>query len=263
MAGYSFGPSVREIQDSGWQVAAAHHVVQLSLTAILLVLWLALVAVRRSTLMISLLVLCMLPAILAFVGSAATTKAYNARYAVLGVIGFVASLSAAIVPLRPSLRNAVAAIFCVIFVWADLQWFFAPRYRKDDSRAAVAWLGARLPPGTRVAVAPSYAIAALAHYSDRSRRRLCLLGVATEADLSRHGVPDALVLTRLHHVENWQALETAYTRLSGSSLERGTEIGFRLFVRASSGAPRSSSPPPGCESSNQGNEVASVQQVLP
>ncbi len=246
LAGYSFGPSVREIQDSGWQVAAAHHVVQLGLTAMLLVLWLALVAVRRSNLMISLLVLCMLPAVLAFVGSAATTKAYNVRYAVLGVVGFVASLSVAIVPLRPSLRNAVAAIFCTIFVWADLQWFIAPRYWKDDSRAAIAWLSARVPPGTRVAVAPSYAIAALAHYSDRSRAHLCLLGVATEADLTRDGIPDALVLTRLHHVENWQALEAAFARSSGSSLERGEEIGFRLFVRASPGAPRSSSPPPGC-----------------
>src|SRR5262249_32522439 len=57
LGGYSFGPSVREIQDAGWQIAAAHHVLQLTLAAILLLLWLFLAVLGRSPLMTGLLVL--------------------------------------------------------------------------------------------------------------------------------------------------------------------------------------------------------------
>jgi mannosyltransferase len=251
LGGYSFGPSVREIQDAGWRVAAAYHLLQLSLAGILIAVWLALVVRRRSSLMTGLLVLCVLPAVLAVTGSAATTKAYNVRYTVLGIIGFVASLSAAIVPLRPRMRNAVAGMFCVVFIWADLQWFFVPRFRKDDSRAAIAWLEARLPPGATVAVAPSYAVGALAHYAERSGAHLCLVGVTTEDDLSRNRVPDALVLTRLYHVDNWKTLETEYGRLSGQSVDRGTEIGFRLLVRAPVRPRIPPSESPSCDTSPQ------------
>jgi mannosyltransferase len=251
LGGYSFGPSVREIQDFGWQVAAKHHTVQLGLAAILLGVWLALAIGRRSSLMTGLLVLCVLPAVLAVIGSAATTKAYNVRYTVIGIVGFVASLSAAIAALRPPLRTAITAIFCVVFVWADVQWFLAPRYRKDDSRAAIAWLGAHLPPDATVAVAPSYAVGALAHYAEKSGTRLCLVGVTAEPDLSRDRVPDALVLTRLYHVGNWQGLEAEYSRLSGSSVERGSEIGFRLLARAPASPHASPSRPSGCANSSE------------
>src|SRR5262249_21332046 len=152
-------------------------------------------------------------------------------YTVIGIIGFVASLSVATAPLRPRLRTIVTTVFCLTFIWADIQWFFAPRFRKDDSRAAVAWLGKHLPRGAVVAVAPKYAVGALAHYAAQSREHLCLRGVVTQSDISRNGTPDALVLTRLYHVDNWQALETEFTRLSGSSTERGSEIGFRILVR--------------------------------
>jgi mannosyltransferase len=251
LGGYSFGPSVREIQNLGWQAAAEHHVVQLSLAGILLGLWLTLAIARRSSLMAGLLVLSMLPAVLTFIGSAVTTKAYNVRYTVLGIIGFVASLSAAIVPLGPRLRTAVATIFCVLFIWADVQWFSTPRYWKDDSRAAMAWLGARLPPGATVAVAPNYAIGALAHYADKSGAHLCLVGVTAEGDLSRNSVPDALVLTRLYHVDNWRGLEAEYGRLSGPSVERGSEIGFRLLARAPASPHASPSRPSACENASE------------
>ncbi len=231
VGGYSFGPSVREIQDNGWQTAATDHVVQLGLAAVVLGVWLAPAIANRSSLMRQLLVLSALPAVLAFIGSAATTKAYNVRYTVLGLIGFVASVSAVIVPLRRPLRAAVLATFCAIFVWADAQWFLTPRFRKDDSRAAIAWLGAHLPSGATVAVAPGYAIGGLAHYAGRSGVHLCLLAVATEDDLSRGYVPDALVLTRLYHVEHWRELEAEFLRSAGPLLERGTEIGYTLLVR--------------------------------
>jgi uncharacterized membrane protein len=252
LGGYSFGPSVREIQDAGWQAAAGRHTVQLSLAGLLLGLWLVLAIARRGTPMTGLLVLCILPAVLAFIGSAATTKAYNVRYTLIGIIGFVASLSAAIMPLRPRLRNAVAISFCIIFIWADVQWFYGRRYRKDDSRAAAAWLGAHVPQGATVVVAPSYAVWGLAHYATRSGNRFCLIGVMTTDDMSRHGTPDALVLTRLYHVENWQVLEGEFNRLSGPSVERGTEVGFRLMARSAAQSSGPSSRPVTCDNSPQG-----------
>ncbi len=255
LGGYSFGPSVREIQDAGWQAAAAHHTVQLGLAAILLGLWFVLAVTRRGAPMTALLVLCILPAVLALIGSVATTKAYNVRYTVIGIIGFVASLSAAIVPLRPRLRNALAISFCVIFIWADVQWFYARRYRKDDSRAAIAWLGAHLPQGATVAVAPNYAVGGLAHYATHSGKHFCLIGVITTDDMSRNGAPDALVLTRLYHVENWQVLESEFNRLSGPSIERGAEVGFRLMARKPTQSSGVSSRPVKCDNALQGQST--------
>ncbi len=247
VGGFSFGPSAREIQNNGWQMAAAEHTVQLGLAAALLVLWLVLAVVNRSPVVTLLLVLCTLPAVLTFIGSAATAKAYNVRYTVLGVIGFVASLSAVIRPLRPSRRTVLMAIFCTVFLWADAQWFFTPRFWKDDSRAAVAWLSAHLQPGAVVAVAPGYVTGTLAHYAARSGAGLCLVGVADESSLPTDRTPDALVLTRLHHVSQWRELESEFLRLAGSSLERGTAVGYTLLVRRPSRPPATStSVAPGC-----------------
>lgn len=252
LGGYSFGPSVREIQDAGWQAAAAHHTVQLSLAGLLLGLWLVLAIARRGTPMTALLVLCILPAALAFSGSAATTKAYNVRYTVIGVIGFVASLSAGVMPLQRRLRSAMAISFCIIFIWADVQWFYGRRYRKDDSRAAIAWLGAHLPEGATVAVAPNYAVGGLAHYDTHSGKHFCLIGVATKDDMTRSGIPDALVLTRLYHVDNWQLMEREFDRLSGPSVERGAEVGFRLMARSPAQSSGSSTRPVKCDNALQG-----------
>lgn len=241
IAGYSFGPSVREIQDSGWRMAASSHIVQLCVAAAFLGGWLALVVVNRKPPITLLLILCALPAIVAITGSAATSKAYNVRYAVLGVVGFVASLSAALIPLRPPVRNAVATMFCVVFVWADVQWFQEGRFQKEDSRAAIAWLSARLPSNATVAVAPSYAINTLAHYVARSDSHLRLMGVTTSDDLTRAQVPDALVLTRRYHVDHWRDLVSEFLRLAGPSVEHDTEIGYTLLLRRSSEAGTSTS----------------------
>ncbi|MGH7499289.1 MAG: glycosyltransferase family 39 protein [Gemmatimonadales bacterium] len=238
LGGYSFGPSVREIQDAGWSIAARNHLVTLSLAGVTLALATALAVANRGRAMTWLLVLFALPMLLALLGSAATAKAYNVRYTVVGLIGFAAILGVAIARLRQPLRAAVTAIFCGLFLWSDAQWFFVADYRKDDSRSAIAWLDARLPSGATVAVAPGYATLTLAYYARRSGAHLCLLPVESGSAQAIDPRADALLLTRLHHTPEWQALESEFERRAGSPIEQGTVIGYQLFTRGQSQARR-------------------------
>jgi mannosyltransferase len=238
VGGYSFGPSIREIQDAGWNIAARHHLVALSLAGVTLALATALAAASWGRALTWLLVPSVLPMLVAFLGSAVTAKAYNVRYTVVGLIGFVAILGLAIARLRQPVRAAATAMLCGIFLWADAQWFFVPDYRKDDSRSAIAWLDARLPSGATVVVAPGYATLPLAYYARRSGTHLCLLPVASGIAQALDPLPDALLLTRLHHVPEWQALESEFERRAGSPLEKGFVVGYQLFTRGQSQARR-------------------------
>jgi hypothetical protein len=112
-----------------------------------------------------------------------------------------------------------------LFAWADAQWFFSPRYRKDDSRHVVQWLAAHLPSGSVVLAAPGYVTGVLSHYAQRQGADLRFV-TAAAADSAR---PAALLLTRLHHVPDPQSLEERFRRAAGPDVRADSLGGYLVF----------------------------------
>jgi len=216
LAGYSFGPSVRELQNEGPRVAVLSHAPQTAMVAVTIAVVLALALRLRAAATPRLTVLFLLPMMATALGSAVTGKAYNVRYAVPGIVGFVGLAAMGVGSVSRPPRRILLAVLLGLCCWADAQWLLVARYRKEDSRAAVAWLGANLPPGAKVAVAPGYQAEVLAYYAGRGRASLRFSGLSDTATGLPAGRIDALLLTRLHHVPHWDALlASARKRSSG------------------------------------------------
>jgi hypothetical protein len=240
LGGYSFGPSQREIQDLGFKGALTPNLGQTAVAAILLAVALGLTVARRTAASLAFAVLFALPIAIAFGGAAITTKPYSPRYTLLGLVGALALLSIAIMEQRGWRRTILIGLFCGVSLWADLQWFWVSRYWKEDSRGAVSWLTATLPAGARVGVAPEHMENTLAHYAGPRRSGLCIVRVDPDEDFADGRVPDALLLTRLHHLPRWRQLEGAFERAAGDRLVVDSIVGYRILLK---GGPRSDTTP--------------------
>ncbi len=214
VTGYSFGPSTREIQDEGPSAALLHHPIQSALGCVALLAFTALALRLRGGAAQNLAVLCLLPLTATWLGSALTGKAYNVRYTLPGILGMTGLVALGISTLRGARRSIAAALVIGLFVWADAQWFFTPRYWKEDSRSAIAWLRAKLPPGSTVAVAPGYQTEVLAYYAQRGGASLALSGLPDTISSLASPLPDALLMTRLHHVPHWREIVRSLERSS-------------------------------------------------
>jgi len=233
VAGYSFGPAVREIQDLGWAEAVRAHPAQTIVAAGALGLWALLVWRLRTRAALWLALLLAVPVAASFMGSVITTKAYNVRYTVPAVVGFVGLLALGLARLPPSSRAGAAIAFVAVSLWANVQWFTVPRYWKEDSRAAVACLGNALPAGGVAGVAPGYMASVLRHYAAQAGTPLQIEPVGGIADLDPMRPLSALLLTRLHHVPDPDGLARAYHSMTGP-VETASVPGYRLLLR---GAP--------------------------
>ena len=235
VAGYSFGPPVREIQDLGWKIALANHWLQ-SLLAGLLLLGLAILIARTrrsGVIYFAALLICALAATL--VGSLVTTKSYNVRYVLPGLVGFLGLVAAALDGLSPAARRVGLAVVLGMFGWADVQWFTSSLYWKEDSRTAAGCLVRELPPGSTVAVAPSYMQPLLLHYAPKGAG-LRFVAVTDSATLAMSR-PKALAITRLYHLLVPEAaLVRAFEAQAGAHARVGRAVGYRLYF---------SSPPAG------------------
>jgi hypothetical protein len=230
LAGYSFGPSVRDIQNEGPAAAVLAHPGQSALGAVALLTVTALVLRLRSDAAKNLGLLLLLPMMATWLGSAVTTKAYNVRYTLSGFIGFVGLVALGISGLPKARRAIATALVTGLFLWADAQWFFAPRYWKEDSRSAVAWLQAKLPPGSTVAVAPGYQMRVLNYYARRGRADFVFAGLPDTASSLGSAVPDALLVARLHHVPDWMKLVRSLDRSAGRPPHAVELVGYRVFL---------------------------------
>jgi hypothetical protein len=167
------------------------------------------------------------PVVALFLASALSGKAYNVRYALTGLIGFLILSAAALHELPWKVRPAAVAAMVAVLVWADVQWYVSPVYWKDDSRAAVSWLAARLPPGSSVAVAPGYGVGLLSHYAAVQNADLHFLPAESPAAATG---PTALLLTRLHHVADQASLEEAFRR-GGLGVREDTVGGYYILAK--------------------------------
>jgi 4-amino-4-deoxy-L-arabinose transferase-like glycosyltransferase len=230
VAGFSFGPGPRDIQNFGALGALKSHPVQsvvaaAALAAILILAWL-----RRRKEMTGFAVLLgtWLGGILAL--SAISEKAYNVRYTLPGLIGFLGLISIAVHGLRPRARAVCLAALAGLSLAAVVQWYTIARYWKEDARGAVAWLRDHLPADAAVAVAPAYAVAPLAHYATKAGVPLTFLRLPSDSLVPNGPPPAALVLTRLHHLPGWRELKASFLgRLDAAPVE--TQLpGYEILV---------------------------------
>jgi len=239
VAGYSLGPSVREIQNLGWAVAIERHLVQTVVAGATLLAALAVILAARPKGGWYLGVLLVLPLAVAVLGSAITTKAYNVRYVLPSLIGFVGLTGAAASELRPAAQRLVIGALLVVSLWASAQWFFLPGYWKDDSRAAVACLNQQVPGNATVAVTPKYMQGVVHYYAQRAGMTMSVIGVSTADDLAESR-PVALLTTRLHHAGDAAAIVQAFRQGADATVLEGEAPGYRIFVASPKASGRGS-----------------------
>jgi mannosyltransferase len=225
VAGYSLGPSPRDIQNRGPAGALAARPVESVIVSVTLVALLGLIAHGRPPSAAPFTLLFLLYVGMVFLASVTTGKAYNIRYTLPALLGFVGLLTLALSRLAPASRRAAAVLVLSLFAWADAQWFFSPRYRKDDSRHVVQWLAEHLPSGSVVLAAPAYVTGVLSHYAQRQGADLRFV-TADAADSAR---PAAMLLTRLHHVPDPQSLEERFRRAAGPDVRADSLGGYLVF----------------------------------
>ena len=231
VTGYSFGPSPRDIQNLGALAALRSHLLESAFAlAVLLGLSVMSLSRRRST-MTWFTILLVLPLATIFLLAALSGKAYNVRYTLPALIGFLGVLSVALNALGPRSRAVWLSGLIGLALLADAQWFWVSRYWKEDSRAAVAWLERHLEPGAKVAVAPSYYDKPLQYYTRKAGAELLFVPIPTDSGFPQSGSFDALALTRLHHVPNWQDLKTEFKEANGASVVMGQVSGYEMLVR--------------------------------
>jgi mannosyltransferase len=220
IGGYSFGPSMREIQNLGALQAVRHHPWESAIGGLAVSCLLLLVLFRPAPGRSYFLTLFVVPVLAMYLASATSGKAYQARYALAGLVGFCGLVAGALQLLSHRARSVAIAAVLILSAWADVQWYASPIYWKDDARAAVAWLALRLPPGSQIAVAPGYAVGVLSYYTDLQHARLRFV------DVDSTGVPKpaALLLTRLHHVADQASLRARF-RQGPEARERIDSVG--------------------------------------
>ncbi len=163
-----------------------------------------------------------------WIGSALTGKAYNVRYTLPGIVGFLGLVALGIFGVPKPYRSIAVALVAVLFLWADAQWFSTPGYWKDDSRSAVAWMKAELRPKAIVAVAPGYQTGVLRYYADRLGAQFTFDGLPEGAAVLGSPPPEALLVSREHHLPHWRDLVRAL-KLDAESSPTVELIGYRVY----------------------------------
>jgi mannosyltransferase len=231
LGGYSFGPAPRDIQNLGASAAVRAHLIQtIVAAAVLMGIVVACWRYRNAHMLLYVIVLAVF-LVGMFVLSLVSGKAYNVRYTVPGMVGLlgVVSIQLSMLPVR--FRLYALCGLMALSLWADGQWFWASRYWKEDSRAAVQWLRAELPAHSIVAVAPSYSVGPLEYYSQLANIELRYVPVSWTGSAAGDSAA-ALVLTRLHHVPNWRELRSRFLGSASSGVLRGQVAGYELLIRS-------------------------------
>ena len=229
--GYSFGPAPREIQDFGALAALRSHPIQSAIAGGVLVVIMVLSWVNHRATMTPFITLFGIPLVGIFALSAVSGKAYNIRYTLPALVGFLGIASITLRVLQPPVRAVLLTVLICLGLWADAQWFWVSRYWKDDSRAAVVWLRNELTPGSVVAVAPAYSVDLLKYYTRKAEVQLRFLPIQDGMDSPTMTQLDALVLSRLHHVPNWRRLKADFLS-SGGQIVEGQVAGYQMLVRS-------------------------------
>ena len=232
--GYSFGPSVTEIQNLGAWPAVLRHPVQTAIVVIIVLVILGtLLAKCRGLLFEREAVLISLGVGLAVFGAIISHFPFNVRYTLPALFGFLA-LIAAIVSSLNSVRSSQVLILSVLVVsaWADFQWYYDFNYRKGDSRAVAQWLVENQQRIKSFTVLPDYLDTTFKWYLDGKPELLAALQPPTHSQSTTFPpVPDLLMISRRHHLLKPDAVIENYRAEVGELETNDSFAGFELYVR--------------------------------
>ncbi len=233
--GYSFGPSVTDIQSHGPVAAIARHpietailVVVLAASALAFILnFRALVAGREIQLLLLSVGVVSVYALL-------SGFPYNVRYALPALFGFLA-LAAVLATESAKAHFARAAIAGLLLVslWADVQWFYSWNYRKDDARATAEWLVQRRDKVHSWEVLPSYMNTPIQWYLQGDPEVLAEEMHSTgDRSTTFPPVPDVFIITRRHHLQEPDKMIAAYSAAAHGAETNDAFAGFELYIGA-------------------------------
>ena len=247
VGGYSFGPSLTDIQSFGALGAVSRHLGQVGIMAgVLAVVALACVrelrALARSK-ETSLMVLN-----LGFVTftTLAFSFPFNVRYTLPGLLGFVALIPA--LDRGPGRRYVARLAIALVFLlglWADAQWFYCPAYRKTDSRALAQWLATHQDRVKSWTVLPAYLSDTVEWYLQGQPAILARNLRPTQPDTTSFPpVPDVLIIGRRHHIADPDQIIAAYCAAAAQVRTNLSVAGFELYLRAAAAPAEAGNPAP-------------------
>jgi mannosyltransferase len=234
--GYSFGPSMRDIQNLGPIVALRRHPFESAIGAGVAACLLGLMIFRPVPGRRYFMTLFVVPILVMLLGSAVSGKGYQPRYAIAGLLGYCGLWAGALRVLPPKVSSLGVAALVIVSLLADVQWYLSPEYWKDDSRAAVGWLTRHLPEESKIAVAPRYVTIVLGYYARLQNSQLQFVAADTG---TRAEQPAALLLTRLHHVADAASLRARFRERAGPCFLEESVGGYQIL---STGGCRSKRP---------------------
>jgi hypothetical protein len=233
--GYSFGPTLTDIQSHGPVWAISKNAVE---TGILLIVLLALAVVfalhLRSLIRGREIQLLLFGIGTVSVYALVSGFPYNVRYALPALVGFLALIAVCATEWNksPVARLSIAA-FLVLSLWADWQWFYSWQYRKGDSRAVVKFLEQNRERIHSWTVLPSYMDIPIHWYLQSDPEMLAREIPATGDRFTKFPpVPDVLIITRRHHLEEPDKIIAAYESSAPGVETNLTFAAFELYIGA-------------------------------
>jgi hypothetical protein len=236
LGGYSFGPSLTDIQSFGPMQAVSRHAVQVAILVGVVVAVLLLGLARgRSLLQSRELALIVFGVGLVAVSALVSDFPFNVRYTLPAVLGFLGLVGALVSTGRPLVSRTLLAAVLSVALWADYQWFYASSYRKGDSRAVAKWLSDHQNVVKTWTVLPDYLINSVVFYLPPGSRVAQNMLPSTEPQRTVFPpVPDALILGRRHHLKEPDKMIDQYRAAAGSIIENREFVGFEIYLRAKS-----------------------------
>jgi hypothetical protein len=234
MGGYSFGPSLTDIQSHGAWVAISHNLLQVGIAGgVLSLLALAYVLEFRLLIWGKETTLLFLGIGVVALAALASSFPYNVRYALPALLGFVALVAALSDGAgRRHIASLTLAAMLVVASWADAQWFYSPRYRKADSRAVAQWLVANEARVNSWTVLPEYLSGSVEWYLQAYPEIVARKQSPRQPQTTTFPpVPDVLIIGRRHHVQHPDEVIAAYRASAGEVRTILSIVGFELYAR--------------------------------
>lgn len=233
VGGYSFGPSVTDIQSHGPLAAISRHAFETGiLLAVLLALAFLFIINFRRLLAGREIQLLLLGVGVVSLYALCSGFPYNVRYALPALFGFLALIAVFGNELSKStfVRLSMAGVL-VVSLWADGQWFYDWQYRKGDSRAVAQWMAQNQERIQSWMVLPGYMKTPLEWYLQPFPKILAHEIPPTEdRSTTFPPVPDVLIVTRRHHLAEPDKVIDSY-KTSAHSAETVTNFAaFELYV---------------------------------
>jgi hypothetical protein len=233
LGGYSFGPSLTEIQDFGPLHAVSLNPIQVGMLIIVLGLMVVLALMRgRAFFRSKEMILLLLGVGIVAVASLVSAFPFNVRYTLPALFGFLGLVSLLIAGEKHFMGLTLLSAVLSVALWADYQWFYRPAYRKGDSRAVAKWLTDHQDQVRTWTVLPDYLINSLEFYlPPDSQVRKNMMPSTGPQKTDFPPVPDALILGRRHHLVEPGKLISDYRAAAGQVRESKEFTGFEIYAR--------------------------------